>query len=263
MASGNRQQRESREARERLKRYEARQELHRTQVKRRVRDNIIAVIGVLVVVTLAAVTQIVYFTSGPGAPTPEPEATAEPTTEPGQNVGAPSPDLAEGREWTGEIVFNDTTVGITLDGALAPQAVAGFVQDVSLSYYPGKTCHRLAADLSFLQCGSVDGLGGPDPAFSYGPVENAPADNVYPAGSIAMARQANNGYSQGHQFFIVLTDTTLGSDSAGGYSIVGTVTSGLEELRALVASGVDPATAGGDGSGNPATPVSITNFTLR
>src|SRR5690606_24074933 len=124
------------------------------------------------------------------------------------------------REWTGEIVFNDTTVGISLDGELAPQAVAGFVQDVSLSYYPGKTCHRLAADLSFLQCGSIDGVGGPDPAFSYGPVENAPADNVYPAGSIAMARQGDNAYSQGHQFFVVLSDTVLGSDSAGGYSIV-------------------------------------------
>src|SRR5690606_9523326 len=118
----------------------------------------------------AGVTQVVYFTSGPGAPEPEPTPTAGPTDAAGQNVGAPSPDLAEGREWTGEIVFNDTTVGISLDGELAPQAVAGFVQDVSLSYYPGKTCHRLAADLSFLQCGSIDGVGGPDPAFSYGPV---------------------------------------------------------------------------------------------
>jgi peptidyl-prolyl cis-trans isomerase B (cyclophilin B) len=261
VATGKRQQRESREARERLRRYEARQELHRTQVRRRLRDNIVAAIGVLVVAALAGVTQVVYFTSGPGAPTPEPSASATPDA--GQNVGAPSPDLSEYRDWTGEITFNDAVVGVTLNGELAPQAVAGFVQDVDNAYYPGKTCHRLAADRSFLQCGSIDGLGGPDPAFSYGPVENAPADNVYPAGSIAMARQGDNGYSQGHQFFIVLTDTQLGSDTAGGYSIVGTVTSGLEQLQALVAGGVDPATAGPDGSGNPLTPVTITNFTLQ
>jgi len=226
-----------------------------------VRDNIVAVIGVIAIAALAGVTQVVYFTSGSGAPTPEPSASATPDA--GQNVGAPSPDLSEYRDWSGEITLNDTVVGVTLEGSLAPQAVAGIVQDVQASYYPGKTCHRLAGDLSFLQCGSLDGAGGPDPAFSYGPVENAPADNLYPAGSIAMARQGDNGYSQGHQFFIVLTDTMLQSDTAGGYTVVGTVTSGLEELRALVAAGVDPASVNPmDGSGLPITPISITGFTL-
>ena len=258
MASGNKQQRE---AAARLKRYEARQQLNATQNTRRVRDNVIAVASVVVVVGLAGFAQFGAFTWGPLAPTPTPTATDAPVA--GENVGAPDPDLSEDRVWTGEIGFNDTAVGIQLDGALAPQAVAGFVQDFQNGYYPGTTCHRLAADLSFLQCGSIDGTGGSDPAFSYGPVENAPADNVYPAGSIAMARQADNGYSQGHQFFIVLTDTQLGSDSAGGYTIVGSVTSGLDALAALVAGGVDPATAGADGSGFPATPVNITSFTIQ
>ncbi len=260
MASGNKQQqRESREALARLKRYEARQQLNASQKTRRVRDNVVAVIGVVVVAGLAGLAQFVYFDSGPGAPTPTPSET--PVA--GQNVGAPDADLAEDRLWTGEFTFNDTVVGIALDGTLAPQAVAGFVQDLEAGYYPGTVCHRLAADLSFLQCGSVDGVGGSDPAFSYGPVENAPADNVYPAGSIAMARQSDNGYSQGHQFFVVLSATTLGSDTAGGYTIVGTVTSGLDALAALVAGGVDPATAGADGSGFPVQPIEITGFTLQ
>lgn len=260
MASSNKQQRESREAQRRLKVYEARQQLNATQAKRRVRDNIVAIVGVALVAGLAGFTQFFYFTSGPGAPTPSPSASA---VADGQNVGAPDADLSEDRVWTGDITFNDTVVGISLDGTVAPQAVAGFVQDVSTSYYPGKNCHRLAADLSFLQCGSVDGVGGPDPSFSYGPVENAPADNVYPAGTIAMARQSNNAYSQGHQFFVVLTDTTLGSDTAGGYTIVGTVTSGLDALKALVADGVEPSTAGADGSGAPRVSIQITGFTLQ
>lgn len=257
MASSNKQQRESREAIARLKRYEARQQLNATQRTRRIRDNVIAVVGVLLVAGAAAFAQIGFVTWGPGAPTPTPTET--PVAD--ENVGAPSPDLAEARVWAGEFTFNDTVVGVSLDGTVAPQAVAGFVQDLDQDYYPGTTCHRLAADLSFLQCGSIDGVGGPDPAFSYGPIENAPADDLYPAGSIAMAR-STSAYSNGHQFFIVLTDTTL-DGSTGGYSIVGTVTSGLDALAALVAGGVDPASAGPDGSGNPLQPVAITNFTLQ
>lgn len=255
MASVNKQQRE---AAARLKRYEARQQLNATQNKRRVRDNIIAVISVVVVAALAGFAQFFYFESGPGAPTPAPSETAAA----GENVGAPDADLSEFRVWTGEFTFNETAVvGIELDGTLAPQAVAGFVNDFGTGYYPGKVCHRLAGDLSFLQCGSIDGTGSPDPTFSYGPVENAPADDVYPAGSIAMARGADQ-YSNGHQFFIVLTDTTL-DGSTGGYTIVGTVTSGLDALAALVAGGVDPATVGEDGSGFPLQPVSITGFTIQ
>jgi peptidyl-prolyl cis-trans isomerase B (cyclophilin B) len=255
VASVNKQQRE---AAARLKRYEARQQLNATQNKRKVRDNVVAVVGVVAVAALAGFAQFFYFDSGPGAPTPTPTETAVS----GENVGAPDADLAQDRVWTGTFTFNDTAVvGIQLDGTLAPQAVAGFVNDFGTGYYPGKNCHRLAADLSFLQCGSIDGTGSPDPTFSYGPIENAPADDLYPAGSIAMARGADP-YSNGHQFFVVLTDTTL-DGSTGGYTIVGSVTSGLETLAALVSGGIDPATVGQDGSGFPLQPVTITGFTIE
>jgi peptidyl-prolyl cis-trans isomerase B (cyclophilin B) len=255
-------QRDSREASTRLKRYEARQQLNATKNSRRVRDNLIAVAAVVVVAGIAGFAQVTAFESGPLAPTPTPTPTAagEATTPPGENVGAPSPDLAEGIAWNTQLTLNDTVLDVTLDGDLAPQAVSGILQDIEDSYYPGTTCHRLAADASFLQCGSIDGAGSPDPEFSYGPTENAPVDNVYVAGTIAMARGADQ-YSYGHQFFIVLSDTTL-QDAAGGYTVVGTVTGGLDALAALVAAGVDPATAGGDGSGQPVTPISITAFTV-
>lgn len=262
MASGK-QQRDQREARDRLLRYQARQEVHTSQRRRRVRDNIVAVAGVVLVAGLAATTQIFYFTAGPGAPTAEPSAS--PSAAAG-NVGAPDAALAEGRTWTGTIVLNgDITLGIELDGAAAPQATAGWVQDVKNGYYDGKTCHRLATSdgFAFLQCGSLDGTGASDPAFSYGPVENAPADNIYPAGTLAMARASNDAYSNGHQFFIVTDTTTLTSDSAGGYTIVGKVTSGLENLIEKVTSkGI--ATLGTDGvTGTPKVPTTITTVTLQ
>jgi peptidyl-prolyl cis-trans isomerase B (cyclophilin B) len=261
----SRQQRDQREARDRLQRYQARQQVHEHQTKRRLRDNLIAIAGVVVVAGLAATTQIFYFTAGPGAPTPAPSSSASAAA--GTNVGSPDPTLSEYRTWTGDMVLNDDiTLGIELDGLSAPQATAGFVQDSESGYYTGKTCHRLAVSdgFSLLQCGSVDGVGGPDPAFSYGPVENAPADAIYPAGTIAMARAANDAFSNGHQFFIVTADTSIPADSAGGYTVVGHVTSGLDQLIAQVTSqGIDPATAGQDGTGQPLVPTTITSVTLQ
>jgi peptidyl-prolyl cis-trans isomerase B (cyclophilin B) len=263
--ASNRQQREQREARERLRAYQARQEVHEARNKRRRRDNVLGIAGGLVVAALAITTQVLYFTAGPGMPEPSPSAS--PSAEADQNVGAPDSSLAEGRTWTGELVLNDTvTLGISLDGAAAPQAVSGWVADMQDDYYPGKTCHRMAnsGGFSFIQCGSLDGVGGPDPDFSYGPVENAPSDGVYPAGTIAMARAGGDAYSNGHQFFIITADTTLPADAAGGYTVVGTVTSGLDTLIAdITSAGVDPATVGQDGTGSPAIPTTITSLTLQ
>lgn len=264
MAS-SRQQREQREARERLRAYQARQEVHEVRGRRRRRDNLVGIIGGIAVAALAVTTQVVYFTSGPGAPAPEPSVSASPSAEAGQNVGAPDASLAESRVWTGELVFNgDVTLGISLDGAKAPQAVAGWVQDVQDGYYVDKTCHRLgdAEGFQLIQCGSIDGTGAPDPDFSYGPVENAPADGLYPAGTIAMAR-GDSQYSNGHQFFIITGDTTLPT-TTGGYTIVGTVTSGLDQLvEKITSAGIDPSTVGGDGTGKPLVPTTITSVTLQ
>jgi peptidyl-prolyl cis-trans isomerase B (cyclophilin B) len=264
--ASTRQQREQREARERLQRYQARQQVHTHQTKRRVRDNIIAVAGVVLVAALATVTQIFYFNAGPGAPTAAPSA-APSDAATGQNVGAPDPAASEYRTWTGEMVLNgDITLGIELDGAAAPQATAGFVRDAQDGYFAGKTCHRLATSngFAFLQCGSIDGAGSADPSYSFGPIENAPADNVYPAGTIAIARGGDDAYSNGHQFFIVTDATTLGSDSAGGYTVVGRVTSGLEQLIQNVTSqGIDPGAVGQDGTGAPLIPTTITEVTLQ
>lgn len=231
------------------------------------RDNIIAIAGVVIVGALAAATQIFFFTAGPGAPTPEPSASASASAAAGENVGAPDASLSESRVWTGTMTLNtDIPLGIELDGVNAPQAVAGFVQDSESGYYIGKTCHRLATQPTFqlLQCGSLDGTGASDPAFSYGPIENAPADNVYPAGTIAMARAGGDAYSNGHQFFLVTADTTIPADAAGGYTVVGRITSGLDALVAgVVTPGIDPAAVGTDGTGAPLVPTTITGLSLQ
>jgi len=266
----SRQEREARQARERLRAYEARQQVHARQGSRRRRDNVIAIVGVVVVATLAALTQIYYFTSGPGKPVAKPSisASATPTPSPsatGSNLGAPDPSLAANRTWTGDLTLNKVKLGISLDGAKAPQAVSGFIRDVQDKYFIGKTCHRLAKSSGFgiIQCGSLDGQGGEDPSYHFGPVENAPADNVYPAGTIAMARASNDAYSNGHQFFIVFDKSTIPADSAGGYTVIGTVTSGLDQLKSdIVAGGITPGASGPD-DGAPKIATTITAATIR
>lgn len=257
-------EREAREARERLRRFNARQGTHASQVRRRKRDNILAIVGAIVIAALAGVTQVVYFSSGPGAPVPAPTASALPPVDPpaGKNVGdIPGPALAEGRTWTGTLTLNNVELGIQLDGAKAPQTVAVFVQEVEDGYFLGKSCHRLTLPPTrLIQCGSLDGTGAGDPAFGFGPIENAPADQVYPAGTIAMARAGNNAFSQGRQFFIMLEDGTLPTDSAGGYTIFGTVTSGLASLITTIA---DKGTVAGVSDGPPAVPTTITAVTLE
>lgn len=264
MARSKNAEREAREARERLRRFNARQGTHTAQVRRRRRDNILAVSAGLLIIALAAVTQVIYLTAGPGAPKPEPTASASPTVEPaaGENVGdIPDPSLAEDRPWTGTLTLNDTALGIELDGARAPQSVAVFVQEARTDYFTGKTCHRLtAAPTRLLQCGSLDGSGAGDPTFMFGPIENAPVGGIYPAGTIAMARAGNAAYSQGHQFFIMLGNGTLPNDSAGGYTVFGKVTSGLDELITSIA---DAGTADGSADGPPAVATTITNVTIQ
>ena len=262
MASSKNQERDAREARERLKLYNARQGVHEHQVKRRRRDNFIAILGALVVIALATGTQIFYFSGGPGTPAATPSASATPAAE-GENVGdVPDPATAEGRTWTGDLTLNDIPLGISLDGALAPQAAASLIGDIQNGYLVGKTCHRLVDSEGFrvLQCGSLDGTGASDGSYSFGPIENAPADEVYPTGTIAMARAKDNAYSNGHQFFIVFGDTTIDTDTAGGYTVVGTVTSGLDQLQTGV---IDGGIADGATDGAPVVPTTITAATIQ
>ena len=267
MASSKNQEREAREARERLKRYNARQAVHTQQVKRRKRDNLFAGGVLLVVAAIATLLQVFYFTTGPGAPSPAPSASASSTPAAGANVGdVPSPDVSEYRNWTGQLDLNDIPITFSLDGAAAPQAVAAFVTDVKSGYYVGKACHRLVSDSTagLIQCGSENGDGQSDPSvYAYGPVENVPADDTYVTGTIAIA---NNGtaYGQGRQFFIVFEDTVLPKGPAGGYTVIGTVTLGIDQLKSQIVSGGLTATNPAVPSdGTPNIPTTITAVSVQ
>jgi peptidyl-prolyl cis-trans isomerase B (cyclophilin B) len=252
-----------RESLRRSRLYTARQSVHNRQGARRRRDNVIASIVFVIAVTAAAFAQVGFFTVGPGKPVaaPKPSASATPTPSPTATATAPPPSAAENRTWTGTMTLNSTRLGITLDGKKAPQAVASFVTLAKKGFYTGLTCHRLTTgDTHILQCGDPKGDGSGGPGYSFGPIENAPKDGVYPAGTIAMARQSGNASSQGSQFFIVTATSSFPDDAAGGYTVFGRVTSGLPALRtAITSKGV----AGGGSDDVPKVATKITRVTVE
>lgn len=168
-------------------------------------------------------------------------ATTPPTT--ASPAVVPDASLSQNRAWTGDLSLTQGEVGISLDGVKAPQAVANFVTLAGKGFFDKTKCHRLTTSgIYVLQCGDPTGTGNGGPGYTWGPIENAPADNVYPAGTIAMARVADNGSSMGSQFFIVYKDSTIPADSAGGYTVFGHVTSGLDVVKTIADAGTTKGT---------------------
>jgi peptidyl-prolyl cis-trans isomerase B (cyclophilin B) len=252
---------------------EAKRELRKEQDKRRKRDNVLAASAGAAAITLALVLQLTVFSTNPTeaefaaaqADLANPSASATPTpTAPaanGENI--PKPETAAGKTFTGELKLNGGALGVELDGTKAPQAAAVFKSLADQNFYNGLSCHRLTTGETFgvLQCGSKAGDGSSDPSYTWGPLENTPPDNNYPAGTIAVARSSGNPNSNGTQFFIVYKDTVIPADAAGGYTVVGKVTSGLDVLTGIAAAGIKPGGNATDGA--PAEPVTIDSFSLK
>ncbi|MEE6272189.1 peptidylprolyl isomerase [Georgenia wangjunii] len=256
MAPGTKQQREY--ERRRHEKWEARRRVHQRQ-RRTIALVIAGIVVVGIVIALILVNRPDGETTDPGS-TSEPQATASPeplpTTDPQLYDAAPDPAEAEGRTWEVTISTSAGDIGIELDGAAAPQATANFLRLARDGFYDGTGCHRLLPT-SLLQCGDPTATGTGGPGYSFGPVENAPEGDLYPAGTLAMARQGNNGESMGSQFFLVFADVTLPSDEAGGYSVFGTITEGLEILQQVGSQGTVP------GSEQPVLPVTIEGVTIQ
>ncbi len=244
-------------ARDRVRAYEARQEVHTRIIGRRKRDNLIAAVAVVAVTALALGAQFAHVALFP-------EVVATPTAAPtpeSESQPIPDPALSENRTWTGTMQLNGVTLDVELDGAAAPQAVASTLSLALSGFYDNVSCHRLTtAGIFVLQCGDPKGDGTGGPGYSYGPIENAPVDNLYPAGTLAMARQGGNASTQGSQFFIVYADSTIPSDEAGGYTVIGRITSGLRALQAAV---IDAGVQNGMTDGLPVVPVTIEGITLQ
>ncbi|MFM5952591.1 MAG: peptidylprolyl isomerase, partial [Micrococcales bacterium] len=222
--------------------------------------NFNAVLISVVAVIVAVTAQFTYFSFGPGGVSASPSASSSVQPSPSSTGKAPDASIAEGREWAGAMTINETKMNFIIDGKNAPKAAANFISLVKSGFYEGTTCHRLTtAGIYVLQCGDPDATGTGGPGYEFGPIENAPADSNYGAGVLAMARRGGDANSQGSQFFIVYSNSMIPSDSAGGYTVFGRLTDGLQGVLNVAAKGV----AGGTSDGKPVSPAVLSSLSVK
>lgn len=144
---------------------------------------------------------------------------------------------------------NCGNIVVTTVGAKAPVTITQLATLARGGYFDKSLCHRLTTQgLYVLQCGDPTATGTGGPNFTYQD-ENLPVNglNNYPAGTVAMANSGKD--TNGSQFFLVFANTTLGPN----YTIWGTITQGLDIVKAIAKAGVK----GGGPDGSPNQPVSI------
>ncbi|MBW4706046.1 MULTISPECIES: peptidylprolyl isomerase [unclassified Micromonospora] len=184
-----------------------------------------------------------------------------------KDVGLPPNQQANKGTQTLTLETNLGPIVAKLDRTKVPCTAGSFTHLASKGFFDNTKCHRLVTEgIKVLQCGDpsatgagwrqTDGTGGP----SYGLAEeNLPTDKrpPYPEGVIAMANSGQPG-STGSQFFIVYGDSQLDAK----YTVLGTVTSGMDLVKQVGAAGDDKAYAQQAGGGHPKKEVTITKLTM-
>lgn len=246
---GNQKRKLSKAAEARISGYQAKSTLVEGRKEIRRKDNFLAIGVIVSAVAVAISAQLVYFNLGPGIPKPTPKP-----------ITAPAESVAEARVWNGSMTVAGKPIEFELYGDKAPKAVANFVTLAKKGFFDTTGCHRLTtANIYVLQCGDPAGDGTGGPGYNFGPIENAPSDNVYGPGIIAMARTGDAANSMGSQFFIVYGSSFIPADKAGGYTVFGKVTKNLNEVRDLAKLG----TADGSQDGRPKNPIQLAAVTVK
>ena len=167
---------------------------------------------------------------------------------------APADNVLKRIPRTFTFVTNCGNIVVTTVGSKAPITLTQLSTLARGGYFNNSLCHRLTTQgLYVLQCGDPTATGAGGPNFTYRD-ENLPAEglNNYPAGTVAMANSGPG--TNGSQFFLVFADTTLGAN----YTIWGTITQGLDIVKAIAKAGVK----GGGADGTPNQAISINRVTV-
>lgn len=271
--------RERQLARERYQRQQQRRLAARAQQRKR--NQVTAIVASAVVVVLAVVGVGLFVRGGDdddtvaaaASPTPSsapaspsasatssatvaqcPTAAPSPVPSPSSYASPADQGIDPAEPLTATLTTNCGTLTVALDAAGAPKTVNSFVFLARKGFFDATRCHRVTTSgLFVLQCGDPTATGGGTPGYTI-PLENAPKDEVYPAGTLAMARSTEPD-SGGSQFFVVYKQTQLPSP---GYSVFGRVTKGLDVVTDDAAAGV---TGGGD-DGAPARAIGLTKVSI-
>lgn len=172
-----------------------------------------------------------------------------------KDVGLPGNQQSAKGVQTMTIDTNLGPITAKVDRSLVPCTAGSFTHLAEKNFFDNTKCHRLVTEgIKVLQCGDpsatgngwrdTDGQGGPSYRMAE---ENLPTDKrpPYPEGVIAMAKSQDPG-STGSQFFIVFGDSPL--DPA--YTVLGTITGGMDLVKDVAKAGDDGAFAQQAGGGH-------------
>jgi peptidyl-prolyl cis-trans isomerase B (cyclophilin B) len=180
-----------------------------------------------------------------------PCAVADPP-EPKPDGGQTAPEGPLDAGTTYRLVF-ETSCGsftVELDQETAPKTAPSLVSLAESGFYDGTTFHRVVPGF-VIQGGDPTGTGSGGPGYST--VDVPPSGAAYTAGVVAMAKAGNEPPgTSGSQFFVV---TAADSGLPPEYAIVGSVTEGMETVKAIEALGI--------GDGPPSQTVLIEKVTVQ
>jgi cyclophilin family peptidyl-prolyl cis-trans isomerase len=165
------------------------------------------------------------------------------------------PPLAAGEKRLVTIATAKGEIGITIEADLSPIAAGNFVALAECGYYDGVVFHRVATlgdgTPFVIQGGDPTGTGTGGPGYT---IQDEAVTALYGRGTVAMARTQDRD-SVGSQFFIVLhdKDREVLAD-ANTYQIIGTVTTGMENVDAIYAAAA--------GEEYPSSPVAMDKVTV-
>jgi peptidyl-prolyl cis-trans isomerase B (cyclophilin B) len=265
-----------------LERARAERRLAKRAEQQRRKRQVQAAIGgavALIVVAVGSAWLLGAFDSKP-APVTLPTCTwtvKDPNT-PGMTETGVPPDTGEARTGS-EVLTIKTDLGditAAMDLSKVPCTAASLKFLGSKGYYDGVACNHLDTTAMLLTCGDPAGNGTGTPSYQF-PDENVPTAPIgtaaplasasasaspepspsaipsyYSKGTVVMANQGVN--ANGGQFYIVYGD---GSDLKGEYSIVGTVTSGLDIVDTVAAAGAQDDAGATAAAGKPKKPITI------
>jgi cyclophilin family peptidyl-prolyl cis-trans isomerase len=147
---------------------------------------------------------------------------------------APAMTIDTTKNYTATVVTTAGTFTIALNAKAAPVTVNSFVFLADKGYFHCVIFQRVIPNFMD-QTGDPTGTGSGGPGYQF---KNENVPKAYATGDVAMANAGAN--TNGSQFFVVVPGgaTQLDADLAsGGYSLFGTVSSGLNVVEAINADG--------------------------
>ena len=190
-------------------------------------------------------------TPGPAigtTPCPPAEGAAERTT---TFESGPEACIDVAKSYTATFVTSKGEFVVELYPEAAPKAVNSFVFLARNKYYEGVTFHRIIPGFVVQggdAVGDPPGTGGPGYTFADElPTEGPP---YYEVGSLAMANSGPD--TNGSQFYVVTGEQGVALDPA--YTLFGKVTSGMDVVEAIEATGSE--------EGTPTEETTITSVTI-